>query len=95
MSDKVTAQFYLVVEGQRRGKSIIGLRADRMVKSKPSSLKRNEVSVRVSVSLPVDVFRDFEPEVNIDIPGHLVTYPVEIEANDPGDPIPVAEDNRD
>jgi len=77
---------YLVIVGKRhylpcRGwiYRIMGFR-----KNKPA-LEKNQAALKIVLDIPDGIFDEFEPEVKIDVPPHLVAKPeITAEAVKPG-----------
>lgn len=75
MADKITCTGYLIITDRRRYSHlrpephIVAVRA-----GKPS-LKKNEVAVKIRISLPVDYFEERFPTANIEVPADLIIEP--------------------
>jgi hypothetical protein len=88
MADALHADTYLILQGKRwpwssldepvREFTVVGHR-----KSKPTSLRRDQVAIKVTLTVPVRAFEPFTAAALVNVPESLVVRPIEVQAVDP------------
>lgn len=75
---KVSTSVYIVLEPQYGyNGQVIGLRADRMIASKPQKLSMKHIAFKLNVSLDAKAFEQFIPEATVSITdGRALVTPV-------------------
>ncbi len=88
MSEKnVRAIGYLTIQGERYPygveRPIRGAKVIAVHQNKPTTLRGDQVAIKVTIELPAAAFDPLHPEAVIVVPPELIQQPVEVEAVEP------------
>jgi hypothetical protein len=74
MADALHADTYLILQGKRWPWSSL---------DEPTSLRRDQVAIKVTLTVPVRAFEPFTAAALVNVPESLVVRPIEVQAVDP------------